>query len=231
VFPKGYPFTIGKVRIAFFDLDRTLIAQNSGTLWVLRELQLGRLKPWQALQAAAWLARYELGFAAIDAALRRAIASLAGSQESELRERTASFYDRCVRSLYRPGARQAIEEHRRAGDSLVLLTSSSLYLSEHVARDLNLDGVICNRFEVDENGLHTGRTVGALCFGAGKLQHAGEFAKQNGARLQDCAFYTDSYADLPVLEAVGRPVAVNPDRRLRRVAEQRRWERVDWGKP
>ncbi len=230
-FPKARPFTISKVRIAFFDLDRTLIAQNSGRLWVLRELRLGHIKPWQALQAATWLARYQLGFAAIEVALQRAIASLAGSPERELRERTASFYERCVRALYRPGARKAIEEHRRAGDSLVLLTSSSLYLSEHVARDLKLDAVICNRFEVDENGLHTGRTVGALCFGAGKLQHANEFTRERGARLEDSAFYTDSYADLPVLEAVGRPVAVNPDRRLRRVAARRRWELVDWGRP
>jgi HAD superfamily hydrolase (TIGR01490 family) len=219
------------VRIAFFDLDRTLIAQNSGALWVRRELQLGHIKPWQALQAAAMVTAYELGFARMEVALGRAISSLAGSPERELRERTASFYDTYVRSLYRPGARQAIEEHRRAGDELVLLTSSSQYLAEHVAAELNLDAMICNRFEVDQNGLHTGRTVGALCFGLGKLQHANEFAQEKGARLEESVFYTDSYADLPVLEAVGKPVAVNPDRRLRRIAAHRHWQLVDWGRP
>jgi HAD superfamily hydrolase (TIGR01490 family) len=219
------------VRIAFFDLDRTLIAQNSGTLWVRRELRLGFIKPWQALQAAAWLTGYELGFAGIDGVLQRAIASLAGVPERDLRERTAAFYEACVRPLYRPGARLAIEEHRRAGDSLVLLTSSSQYLAEHVARDLKLDALICNRFEVDQSGLHTGRTIGALCFGAGKLQYASDFARGRGARLEDSVFYTDSYADRPLLEAVGRPVAVNPDRRLRRLAAKRRWELLDWGTP
>jgi HAD superfamily hydrolase (TIGR01490 family) len=219
------------VRIAFFDFDKTLIAQNSGALWVMRELRLGYIRPWQAIQAAAWLARYQLGSAAIEAALQRAIASLAGSRERDLRERTTAFYESRVRSLYRPGGRRVLEEHRRAGDALVLLTSSSLYLAEHVVRDLKLDAAICNRFEVDEHGLHTGRTVGALCFGLGKLQQAAEFAGRKGARLADAVFYTDSYADLPVLEAVGRPVAVNPDRRLRRIASLRRWELVDWGRP
>ena len=196
-----------------------------------RELRLGLIKPWQALQAAAWLTGYELGFAAIDGVLQRAIASLAGVPERDLRERTATFYEVCIRPLYRPGARLAIEEHRRAGDSLVLLTSSSQYLAEHVARDLKLDALICNRFEVDQRGLHTGRTIGALCFGAGKLQYASDFAIGKGARLQDSVFYTDSYADRPLLEAVGRPVAVNPDRRLRRLAAKRRWELLDWGTP
>jgi len=219
------------VRIAFFDLDRTLIAENSGALWVRRELQLGYIRPWQALQASAWLAAYELGFGRMEVVLQRAIASLAGSAERDLRERTSSFYDKYVRPLYRPGARRAIEEHRREGDALVLLTSSSQYLSEHVVRDLKLDALICNRFEVDESGRYTGRTLGALCFGMGKLQHAHEFAQGNGARLEDSVFYTDSYADLPVLEAVGKPVAVNPDRRLRRIATARHWELVDWGSP
>jgi HAD superfamily hydrolase (TIGR01490 family) len=219
------------VRIAFFDLDRTLIAQNSGSLWVRREVAAGHIRPWQALQAAAWVTAYELGFSRIETALQRAIFSLAGSAEQELRERTALFYDTDIRSLYRPGARLAIEQHRKSGDALVLLTSSSQYLGEHVAAELKLDAVICNRFEVDEKGLHTGRTVGRLCFGMGKLQRAKEFIHEHGARLRDSVFYTDSYADLPVLEAVGRPVAVNPDRRLRRLAASRHWELLDWGTP
>ncbi|HME91244.1 MAG TPA: haloacid dehalogenase-like hydrolase, partial [Myxococcaceae bacterium] len=89
----------------------------------------------------------------------------------------------------------------------------------------------CNRFEVDQRGLHTGRSIGALCFGAGKLQYASDFARGQGARLEDSVFYTDSYADRPLLEAVGRPVAVNPDRRLRRLATRRNWELLDWGTP
>jgi HAD superfamily hydrolase (TIGR01490 family) len=219
------------VSIAFFDFDRTLIAINSGALWVRKELGAGQLSPFLAMRAFHWLARYQLGFATLDDAVKKAISMLAGVRESELRDRTIQFYEQHVRSTYRPGARQAVEEHRGRGDKLVLLTSTSLYLSELVARDLKFDAILCNRFEVSPDGVHTGKPVGEVCFGSGKRCHAEAYAKEAGVQLKDTAFYTDSYSDLPVLEVVGNPVAVNPDRRLRRVAVQRKWPVVDWGAP
>ena len=219
--------------VAFFDLDKTLIAANSGALWVRRELAEGHITRLQALRAAAWLARYHLGFTSMEDALLRAIAQLAGTAAAPIVQRTESFFAQQVRSLYRPGALAALERHRRAGDRRVLLTSSSGYLSELVARDLSLDAVLCNRFEVDAQGLHTGRALGGLCFGSGKLVHAEGYLRElgAGAHLQQCTFYTDSYSDLPVLAAVGSPVAVNPDPRLRREALRRGWPVVDWGTP
>jgi HAD superfamily hydrolase (TIGR01490 family) len=220
------------VAIAFFDFDRTLITANSGVLWLRSELRLGNISYWKALMATAWVARYQLGFARTGhLGLKRAIASLAGSAEADLRERTLAFYEEHVRSLYRPGARRAIEEHRAQSDELVLLTSSPAYLAELVADDLRLDAVLCNRFEVDERGCHTGRSLGELCYGEGKLIHAVAYARKRGLGLKACTFYTDSFSDLRVMEAVGRPVAVNPDQRLRRAALARGWPVVDWGKP
>jgi phosphoserine phosphatase len=146
-------------------------------------------------------------------------------------ERTTAFYEEQVRPLYRPGALRALEEHRGAGDRLVLLTSSSGYLSELVARDLRLDAILCNRFEVDPQGLHTGRPLGEVCFGPGKRTHAERYSQEAGVPLSACAFYTDSYSDLSVMQVVGRPVAVHPDYRLRREALRRGWPVVDWGVP
>lgn len=217
--------------IAFFDLDKTLLAVNSGSLWVRRELALGHITRLQALRAGMHLARYHLGFVALQDALREAITHLAGTGEQHMRERTVQFYEEMVRSQFRPGARRALEEHRSAGHKLVLLTSSSGYMSELVARDLGLDAMLCNRFEVDASGRHTGRPLGEVCFGEGKLYYAQAYASQAGIPLSACAFYTDSYSDLPVMEVVGRPVAVNPDRRLRREALRRGWSVVDWGVP
>ena len=131
--------------------------------------------------------------------------------------------------LYRTGARPALERHRTRGDRVVLLTASSIYLSELVQEDLELDDVLCNRFEIDAEGLHTGEAVGALCFGAGKLPYAEAYARSRGVELDDCYFYTDSYSDLPVLERIGHPVVVNPDPRLRTEAERRRWPIESWG--
>lgn len=217
--------------IAFFDLDRTLLAANTAQMWLKREVAQGHVTRWQMVRAMAWLAQYSLGFVALEEAAKLAIASLAGSQAAALRGRTEDFYQSYVRALYRPGGRKVLEEHRANGDRLVLLTASSIYLSELVAEELRLDAVLCNRLEIDERGLHTGRTVGAVCFGSGKLEHATEFSARAGVPLSRCAFYTDSYSDLPVLAAVGSPVAVNPDQRLRRVALRRGWPVVDWGTP
>jgi HAD superfamily hydrolase (TIGR01490 family) len=219
------------VAVAFFDLDKTLLAVNSGSLWVRRELKLGHITRAQALLAGLWLARYHLGFVAMEDALAKAITHLAGTDARAIAERTGVFYAEHVRALYRPGALRAVEEHREAGDRLVLLTSSSGYLSELVARDLRLDAILCNRFEVDAAGLHTGRPHGAVCFGAGKRAYAEAYAREAGVPLSACAFYTDSYSDLPVLEVVGRPVAVHPDQRLRREAQRRGWPIVTWGVP
>jgi phosphoserine phosphatase len=91
--------------------------------------------------------------------------------------------------------------------------------------------LVCNRFEVDASGLYTGNSVGPLCFGHGKLDAATAFCRDARVALSECAFYTDSFTDLPVLLAVREPIAVNPDRRLKRAAQRRGWSIVDWGTP
>ena len=217
------------MRIAFFDLDLTILSVNSGSLWVRREVALGYLSKRKALRAMAWLMRYHFGFASAEAMVAEAVAHLLGTSSSELKSRTERFYEEEVRHTYRPGALLAIEQHRREGRRLVMLTSSSNYLAELVAAELRFDAVLCNRLEVDAEGMHSGKVVGGVCFGPGKLPHAQAEAARHGAVLRDATFYTDSYSDLPVLEAVAEPVAVNPDPRLRRHAARRGWKVVDWG--
>ena len=215
--------------IAFFDLDLTVLGRNTGAMWVKYELRAGHVTYWQALKASVWLARYHLGFARLEDAILESIASLTGKLESDVRARTLAFYESEVRGLVRPGALAAIEKHRAAGDKLWLLTSSSNYLSEAVVTELRLDGSLCNRFEVDSSGRYTGKPLGALCYGPGKVDVARQFAREQGVALADCTFYSDSASDLPMFEVVGHPVAINPDPRLRRVATRRGWPVEDWG--
>ena len=184
-----------------------------------------------AMRAAAWLLRYSLGAADQEDALVTIITAMKGRRESELVIRSETFYQRVLRRQIRPGARDAVDFHRRRGDKLVLLTSSSTYLSQLIARELGLDDYLCTKLEVDANGIFTGRPLGRPCFGAGKLVAALLFIKAAGVALDDCTFYTDSASDLPVLAAVGNPVAVNPDLRLRWIAKTRGWSIVDWGRP
>lgn len=218
------------MRIAFFDLDKTLISRNSATLWIRFELAAGRVTRWQAMQALGYVVRYSLGAVDIEHAIRQSVVHIAGQPEDELRARAERFYEALVRPLYRPGGRAVIEAHRAAGDRLVLLTSSSNYVSARVAEELALHEYLCNRFEVDGAGRYTGRPVEPLCYGAGKLLLATRCAATHGIALGDCAFYTDSIADRPLLEAVGEPVAVHPDPQLRRLARRRGWPIHAWGR-
>jgi len=214
--------------VAFFDLDRTLIAVNSASGWVRRELRLGHVGWLEAMRAAGWIGLYGLGVANMGNVVRSAVATLRGTPEDEIRRRTLAFWEEEVRAQLRPGARAAVERHREAGDRLVLLTSSSPYMSEPIAAELGLDDWLCNRFEVVD-GVFTGETLEPLCFGAGKIEHARAYVAERGVALTDCAFYTDSMSDLPMLELVGRPVVIDPDPRLAREAKRRGWPVEDWG--
>jgi len=217
--------------VAFFDLDKTLISRNSASLWIRSELRGGHITRRIALRGMGYIVQYHLGMTQMEHALRYAVSILTGLREADIVARTRAFYEAEVAQLYRPGAREAVERHRAAGDRLVLCTTSSSYLSEAVCAELDLETALCNRFEVDDDGRYTGRAFEPLCFGPGKVALAQRWLVQNGERLEDAVFYSDSTSDLPMLEAVAHPVVVNPDVRLRRVARRRGWSLEDWGEP
>ncbi len=217
--------------IAFFDVDKTLLAVNSATLWVRRELRQGNITRLQAMRAGIWLGLYHLGFARMDAVLVEAVRALRGRRERDVIDRTMAFFEEEVRATVQPAARAAVERHRAAGDLIFLLTSSSNYLCAPLGDELKIDGFLANRFDV-EGGVFTGEPVWPLCFGPGKVAHARVVADKVRVALSDCAFYTDSASDLPMLEVVGRPVAVDPDPRLARIARRRGWPIERWrGQP
>jgi HAD superfamily hydrolase (TIGR01490 family) len=216
--------------IAFFDLDRTILSVNSGSLWIRRELRLGNITRAQALKAALWATLYNVGFVRLDVFLERAVASLRGVRQVDIAQRNRDFWREEVVHTIRPGAAAAIEAHRGSGDALVLLTSSSTYLSELVAQHLGFDEILCNLFEVDAD-VFTGRLYGDLCYGRGKVARAVACSERRGVPLEKCTFYSDSYSDMPMLLSVGMPVAVNPDVRLRFAASRRKWPIVDWQRP
>jgi HAD superfamily hydrolase (TIGR01490 family) len=217
------------VSVAFFDFDKTLIRKNSGALWLKHEVAHGNVSTLEAVRATWWLLQYSLGFADLEAAVRSAIRSIAGDLEADMRRRVHAWYARDVRHLYRPRAKAQVAHHQAEGHKVVLLTSASNYVSEVVAEELGLDAYLCNRFEVDPVGAYTGEPLGTLCYGAGKLTLAQEYLQSVGVEAGACWFYTDSMADLAMMEAVGHPVAVNPDPRLSRVARARGWAVEDWG--
>lgn len=214
--------------IAFFDLDRTLISINSATAWMHRDRRAGKVSRRETVRAIAWFTAYRLGYAKMDEVVRSAVQTFEGRSVADFTADTNAFWSEVVVPTIRPGAVAAIERHRLAGDRLVLLTASSRQLGDAAARHFGLDAVLANEF-IEENGRFTGDAREPLCFGDGKLFHAVESARQFDTSLEQCTFYTDSYTDRKVLDAVGTPVCVSPDPRLERVAKQRGWRIEEWG--
>ncbi len=214
-------------RAAFFDMDKTVLRVNSGTLWIKYLRRRGEITRMQTLRALGWMVRYRLTLLDMESLYRRIVARMAGDSEADMIEKSASWYASEVEPTISTGAREAIETHRRAGHRLALLTSSTSYVAEPLAATLDLEGALCTRLAVTD-GRFTGHPVEPLCVGTGKVVVASRWAADRGIALADCAFYTDSYTDLPMLQAVGEPVAINPDVRLLRTARSRGWRIHDW---
>lgn len=214
--------------IAFFDFDRTLIAANTANLWLKSLWKQGRLSPCQAASTLGWVVCYNLGFVPLESGLTRALGFLKGQPQDEFVAQVEHFYDAHVRDCYRAQAIQAIEMHRAKGDKVVLLTSSIHHLSDLVVKQLKLDYGISTVLGIDDHGQYTGTSVGPICFGKGKVIGAREYAVSQGVDLNQCTFYSDSMSDLPMMEAVGTAIAVSPDPRLKRRAEMKHWQIVDW---
>jgi len=219
----------GSTVAAFFDLDRTLIDVNSGTLYARYEYENGRIGAGQLLISLAYMGLYYLSLVDVEAAYAKALAHYRGETSDSLHERTRVWFDRDVAHRLQPGAKAALEEHRLLGHRIVLLTSSSQYMAQTVSSAWGLDGWIANRFPTDEQGRLLGSIESPFCYGPGKVTRAESWAVERNVDLDASFFYTDSLSDLPMLLRVGNPRVVKPDPRLRREARRRGWPVLDWG--
>jgi HAD superfamily hydrolase (TIGR01490 family) len=159
-----------------------------------------------------------------------AVGTYSGADAELLRTQTAAWFASEVLPRTRPLARAALATHRASGARCVLASSTTQFAAECARAAYGLHDVVCSRLEVDAaSGRLTGR-IASLAFGKAKAARVREWAAQHAVPLRRCTFYTDSFADATLLAEVGRPVCVNPDRRLRALAATRGWEVVDWGR-
>jgi HAD superfamily hydrolase (TIGR01490 family) len=212
---------------AFFDMDRTLVRCNSGTMWIQWLRRRGEISRYRQLRALGWIAQYKLAILDMESVTARVIAEMKGDDEGEMRRKCLEFTERQVLEHVTPKARAALEHHRKEGHVIAILSTSTPYVTEPLAQYLGIEHVICTRLGVAD-GKFDGTHVRPACYGPGKVHWAEEFARKHDVDLAKSFFYTDSYSDLPMLQRVGVARVVNPDTRLRRHARRVGWPVEAW---
>lgn len=212
---------------AFFDMDRTVLRVNSGTLWMRYQRQRGELPLPELLRALYWSVQYRLSILDMETVAAKLTAEMTGKREEDLVQKTQTFFWEQVAPSIGKTARETIESHRKKGHLLAILTSSTPYIAEPLAEHLGIDHTICTRLHV-KDGRFLGTCDRPTCYGRGKVHHAERFAERHGINLDRSFFYTDSYSDLPMLLRVGERRVVNPDLRLARHARKSGWEIERW---
>jgi HAD superfamily hydrolase (TIGR01490 family) len=214
-------------RAAFFDMDRTLIRVNSAALFVRWQVRRGAARRRDLAHMLWWLTQYTFGKLDVETLAAQAALTMRGRDEAAFRTVMRDWIESEVLPHIAARARAEVARRRREGYECVVLTSSTPYAAEPLAEQLAIEHVLASRLTV-EDGQFTGAYVAPLCYGPGKVVLAEAWARTHGVALTDSAFYTDSISDLPMLERVGEPVAVNPDPRLWWAARRRGWRIEHW---
>ncbi|MBC7234045.1 MAG: HAD family hydrolase [Chloroflexi bacterium] len=208
--------------IAYFDMDRTLLSDSSGMLYMRYLWRRGEVNRRAMLRAYWYALLYKLGFFNYPAVAAKLASGLADNTEAETIAFCQRWFDEMAVHYVAQKAVQRMAEHRAQGHLVTIISASTPYVVGPLARHLGVEEYLCTRVEVVD-GHFTGKIIPPPCYGPGKVYYAQEYAAKHGGDLSQAYFYTDSHSDLPLLELVGHPVAVNPDPRLKAVAQKRGW--------
>lgn len=217
---------------AFFDLDKTVIAKSSALAFG-RPFYQGGLMNRRAVLKSSY-AQFVFHVSGADEAqmarMRDYLTTLTtGWDVAQVRDIVAETLHELIDPLIYDEAASLIEEHRAAGRDVVIVSSSGEEVVAAIGQLLGVDRVVATRM-VEAEGRYTGE-IDFYAYGPHKAAAIRELAQSEGYDLEQCYAYSDSSTDLPMLEAVGHPSAVNPDRALRRIAVERGWPILSFARP
>jgi HAD superfamily hydrolase (TIGR01490 family) len=217
------------MRLALFDLDNTLLAGDSDYEWGQFLVDRGILdrEAYEA-QNQAYYGQYAAGTLDIHEYLGFALRPLAEHTPTDLGRWHAEFMASRILPMVTAEARALVDGHAQRGDLCAIVTATNSFVTAPIAREFGVLHLIATEPEC-RDGRFTGRVAGTPCFREGKVLRLDQWLSGQGRRLGEFAqssFYSDSHNDLPLLERVSRPVAVDPDEELAREAARRGWERI-----
>ena len=215
------------MELALFDLDNTLLAGDSDYEWAQFLIERGVLdRGTYETRNDEFFRQYQAGTLDIYAFLDFQLAPLARHPRAALDAWHAEFMEAKVRPMIGDPARALVERHRSAGALCAIVTATNSFVTGPIAREFGVAHLIATEPEALA-GRFTGKVAGTPCFRDGKVVRLEQWLAAVGRPLASFAgssFYSDSHNDLPLLERVSRPVAVDPDERLRQIAGERAWE-------
>lgn len=209
---------------AFFDLDRTIISGSSAFTLAIQARRAGMIPTTEFLRDATGAIAFKLFGASDDTTEQvraRILKAVTGLRQSDLQALNAEILPVLLGKV-RPEARRLLDRHRHAGRDTYIVSAAPQEIVDPLAVSLGMTAGIGTRSTVVD-GAYTGELDGPFCYGEGKVEAIVELARWHDYDLGQCYAYSDSASDLPMLEAVGHPVAVNPDSRLERHARRHGW--------
>ena len=208
--------------IHIFDVDDTIMKNTSTWYFLMDAIKEGVIHfPQVSRLPFDWI-KYKLGRPDMDF-IENTVSRLSGLKKSDLERIAATCFEHRIKPRLYTGAVQLIRELQSKGERVIFATSSIDIVIQPLENFLGIEKSMATELEF-QNGISTGRLVGASYFSKKKKTAAQIWLEQNGFNPSDIFFYSDSYVDIPLLEYCGNPVAVNPDRRLKREAKKRGWK-------
>lgn len=209
--------------LAIFDLDNTLIGGDSDYLWTQFLVENGIVDgPRFAAENDRFYRQYEDGTMDIHAFLRFQLQPLAQHDPAQLRAWRADFLRQKIEPILLPAARELLDEHRAQGHTLLIITATNSFITAPIAAQLGVEHLLATEPE-QRYGRYTGGVDGTPCYQRGKVTRLHHWLQEHGDKLDGSWFYSDSHNDLPLLEEVSHPVAVDPNPLLRQEAMRRGW--------
>jgi HAD superfamily hydrolase (TIGR01490 family) len=209
--------------LAIFDLDNTLIGGDSDNLWGQFVCERGLVDAVDfAARNEQFYQDYKNGSLDIDAYLRFALSSIAGHPRELLDSWHREFMRTMIEPLLLPQAVALLADHRRRGHELLIITATNEFITRPIAERLGVSDLIACQGEIVD-GRYTGEPRGVPSYHAGKVTRLQQWLDERDADLAGAFFYSDSHNDLPLLELVDNPVAVDPDDKLRARALAEGW--------
>jgi HAD superfamily hydrolase (TIGR01490 family) len=211
------------VSLAIFDLDNTLIADDSDYLWGQFLVDQGIVdKNHYESANARFYDDYKQGTLDIVEFLRFSLQPLADNNPEQLYQWRAQFIEETIRPLMLDSAQQLIDKHKARGDTLLVITATNRFVTEPIVNLYGIENLLATTPEFID-GRYTGGFNDIPCFREGKVKLLEAWLKNSTETMQDSWFYSDSHNDLPLLKLVDNPVAVDPDEKLTEFANASNW--------